>query len=259
MSISIKSQEELTIMREANQMVARTHQLLSEAIKPGVSTAHLDQLARTYIESQGGKPSFLNYQGYPASICTSVNDQVVHGIPNKASIVEDGDVLSIDIGAYYKGYHGDAARSYAVGNASDEAKRLVEVTKQSFFEGLKFAKPGCHLHQISAAIQKYVESNGYSVVRDLVGHGIGKELHEDPQVPNYKPLGRGPKLLPGMTLAIEPMVNAGRLDVRTLLDDWTVVTLDGSLSAHYENTIAITETGYELLTVLDQGDTDAGL
>ena len=254
MSIRIKSKEELAIMAEANQIVARTHKVLFEALKVGVTTHDLDKLAKDYIESQGAVPSFLNYGGYPASVCISINDEVVHGIPGKDQVIEDGDLVSIDIGAYYKGYHGDAARSYAVGNASAEAKRLVEVTKQSFFEGMKFAKPGCHLHQISAAIQNYVESNGYSVVRDLVGHGIGKELHEDPQVPNYKPRGRGPKLQPGMTLAIEPMVNEGRYDVRVLSDDWTVVTLDGSLSAHYENTIVITETGYELLTVLDQGD-----
>lgn len=257
MSIRIKSKDELTVMREANQIVARTHQLLSEAIKPGVTTYELDKLAEDYIESQGAKPSFLNYHGYPASICASVNDEVVHGIPNKQQVINDGDVVSIDIGAYYNGYHGDAARSYAVGNASDEAKRLIEVTKQSFFEGMKYAKPGCHLHQISAAIQKYVESNGFSVVRDLVGHGIGTELHEDPQVPNYKPIGRGPKLQVGMTLAIEPMVNVGRFDVRTLNDDWTVVTLDGSLSAHYENTIVITDAGHELLTMLkSEGDTN---
>jgi len=251
MSISIKSTEELKIMREANQIVARTHELLSNAIKPGVTTGELNQLALDYIASQGAKASFLNYHGYPGAICASVNEEVVHGIPGDR-VIRDGDVVSIDIGALYKGYHGDAARSYTVGNASEEAKRLVRVTKESFFEGMKYAKPGCHLHQISAAIQKHIESNGYSVVRDLVGHGIGKALHEDPQIPNYKPMGRGPKLRPGMTLAIEPMVNVGRFDVRTLSDDWTVVTLDGSLSAHYENTIVITDTGHDLLTVLEQ-------
>jgi len=251
MSISIKSTEELKIMREANQIVARTHELLSNAIKPGVTTGELNQLALDYIASQGAKASFLNYHGYPGAICASVNEEVVHGIPGDR-VIRDGDVVSIDIGALYKGYHGDAARSYTVGNASEEAKRLVRVTKESFFEGMKYAKPGCHLHQISAAIQKHIESNGYSVVRDLVGHGIGKALHEDPQIPNYKPMGRGPKLRPGVTLAIEPMVNVGRFDVRTLSDDWTVVTLDGSLSAHYENTIVITDTGHDLLTVLEQ-------
>lgn len=255
MSIRIKTSEELKIMWQANQIVARTHELLSKHVKPGVTTMALDQLAKNYIESQGATPSFLNYHGYPGSICASINDEVVHGIPGDDQVIEDGDVVSLDIGAYYKGYHGDAARSYAVGNASDEANRLVEVTRQSFFEGMKYAKPGCHLYQISSAIQSYVESNGYSIVRDLVGHGIGKELHEDPQIPNYKPMGRGPKLQVGMTLAIEPMVNAGRYDVRTLGDDWTVVTLDGSLSAHYENTIVITETGHELLTMLQpKGD-----
>ncbi len=257
MSISIKSGAELEVMREANQIVARTHHMLSEVIKPGVSTYELDQLAKQYIESQGATPSFLNYHGYPASICASVNDKVVHGIPSEKEVIQEGDVVSIDIGAYYKGYHGDAARSYAVGEADEDAKRLVRVTEESFFEGMKYAKPGCHLHQISEAIQKYVEKNGYSVVRDLVGHGIGKDLHEDPQVPNYKPAGRGPKLKPGMTLAIEPMVNAGRFDVRVLADEWTVVTFDGSLSAHYENTIVITETGHELLTVLERsGDSN---
>jgi methionyl aminopeptidase len=256
MAILIKSDFEIEIMREANQIVAIAHELIAKAIKPGVSTYELDKIAKDYIQGQGAQPSFLNYHGYPASICASVNEEVVHGIPSKDQIIRDGDVVSIDIGAYYKGYHGDAARSYAVGNASNEAKRLVEVTKQSFYEGMKYAKPGCHLHQISAAIQKHVESNGYSVVRDLVGHGIGKELHEEPQIPNYKPIGRGPKLQKGMVLAIEPMVNAGRYDVRTLSDNWTVVTLDGSLSAHYENTVVITETGYELLTILNQGDSN---
>ncbi len=256
MAILLKSDFEIEIMREANQIVAIAHDLIAQAIKPGLTTYDLDLIARDYIQSQGGQPSFLNYHGYPASICASVNEEVVHGIPSKEQVIRDGDVVSIDIGAYYKGYHGDAARSYAVGNASEEARRLVAVTKQSFFEGMKYAKPGCHLHQISAAIQKYVESNGYSVVRDLVGHGIGKELHEEPQVPNYKPMGRGPKLQKGMVLAIEPMVNAGRFDVRTLSDNWTVVTLDGSLSAHYENTVVITETGYELLTMLNQGDSN---
>lgn len=257
MSIRIKSSEELKLMWEANQIVARTHELLAKHVQPGVTTLALDQLAKDYIERQGARPSFLNYHGYPRSICTSINNEVVHGIPSGEQSINDGDVVSLDIGAYYKGYHGDAARSYAVGNASEEAQRLVKVTRQSFFEGIKYAKPGCHLYQISAAIQKYVESNGYSVVRDLVGHGIGKELHEDPQIPNYKPMGRGPKLQVGMTLAIEPMVNAGRFDVRTLNDDWTVVTLDGSLSAHYENTIVITETGHKLLTMLQpEGDID---
>ncbi len=181
---------------------------------------------------------------------------MVHGIPSKRRFIQDGDVVSIDIGAYYNGYHGDAARSYVVGNGSKDAEDLVAITKASFFEGLKYAKPGRHLHEISAAIQNYCEANACSVVRDLVGHGIGKDLHEEPQIPNYKPIGRGPKLQPGMTLAIEPMVNFGRYDVRTLDDDWTVVTLDGSISAHYENTVLITDSGYELLTLIDQGGID---
>jgi len=254
MAILIKSDAEIEIMRTANQIVAKAHELVAKAIQPGVSTYELDQIAEGFIRSQNATPSFLGYGGFPASICASINEAVVHGIPSKQQIIKDGDVISIDIGACFQGYHGDAARSYAVGQATDEAMKLIEVTKASFFEGIKYAKPGNHLHQISAAIQSYVEANGYSVVRDLVGHGIGKDLHEEPQIPNYKPIGRGPKLQKGMVLAIEPMVNVGRFDVRTLNDDWTVVTLDGSLSAHYENTILITDTGCELLTMLDQGE-----
>lgn len=256
MAILIKNDHETNLMREANQIVARAHAILAEALVVGISTYELDQIAKKYIMSQNAVPSFLNYHGYPASVCISINDEVVHGIPSKKVYVKDGDLVSLDVGAYYKGYHGDAARSYVVGKGSEEANRLIEITKASFFEGMKFAKPGNHLHQISAAIQNYVEANGCSVVRDLVGHGIGKELHEEPQIPNYKPIGRGPKLQKGMTLAIEPMVNYGRYEVRTLDDDWTVVTLDGSLSAHYENTILITDTGYEILTVLEQGDSN---
>lgn len=254
MAILIKNDQEIQMMREANLIVARTHQVLAEALEIGKTTYELDQIAKEYITSQNAKPSFLNYHGYPATTCISINDEVVHGIPSKLRKIQDGDVVSIDIGALHNGYHGDAARSYVVGNGADEANRLVEITKQSFFEGMKYAKPGNHLHQISAAIQNYVEANGCTVVRDLVGHGIGKNLHEEPQIPNYKPIGRGPKLQKGMTLAVEPMVNLGRFEVKTLNDDWTVVTLDGSLSAHYENTILITDTGYELLTVLEQGD-----
>lgn len=250
MSIIIKSNNEVKKMREACLIVAKTHAEIAAMLEVGITTHALDQFAKKYITSQNAVPSFLNYHGYPASICISINDEVVHGIPNKKRKIMDGDVVSIDIGAYYKGFHGDAARSYVVGNGSEEAKRLVEVTEASFFEGMKHAKPKNHLYEISMAIQNYVESNGCSVVRDLVGHGIGKALHEEPQIPNYKPLGRGPRLQKGMTLAIEPMVNAGRYDVRTLSDDWTVVTLDGTLSAHYENTVLITDTGYELLTVL---------
>lgn len=254
MAILIKNGQEIEKMRAANRIVAETHAVLAEALEVGITTYELDQIAKKYITGCKAKPSFLNYHGYPASTCISLNDAVVHGIPGRDQIIQDGDLVSIDIGAYYKGYHGDAARSYVVGDGSQEAHDLVRITRESFFEGMKYAAPGNHLHQICAAIQNHVESNGCSVVRDLVGHGIGKDLHEEPQIPNYKPVGRGPKLQAGMTLAIEPMVNFGRFEVRTLNDDWTVVTLDGSLSAHYENTVLITDTGYELLTVLDQGD-----
>lgn len=249
MAIHIRNNSEIEKMREAGRLVALTHELLEKNIRVGVSTYELDQLAENFIREHGAVPSFLGYNGYPASICASVNDEVVHGIPDKKRILKDGDIISVDVGAYLNGYHGDAARTHVVGTASPEALKLIEVTKQSFYEGLKFVKAGNHLHEISAAIQKYVEANGFSVVRDLVGHGIGQEMHEEPQIPNYKPMGRGPKLQAGMVLAIEPMVNIGRFDVRVLADDWTIVTLDGSLSAHYENTVLVTANGYELLTV----------
>lgn len=248
MAILVKNQTEIEKMRLAGDLVARTHVLLAEYVKVGVTTLELDQIAEKFILDNGATPSFKGYQGYPASVCASINDEVVHGIPGNR-VLRDGDLISLDIGAYLDGYHGDAARSYVVGNADEEAIKLIEVTKQSFFEGLKFVKPGNHLHQISSAIQKYVESNGYSVVRDLVGHGIGKDLHEEPQIPNYKPLGRGPKLQPGMILAIEPMVNVGAYDVAILDDGWTIVTRDQSRSAHYENTVLVTDKGYELLTL----------
>ena len=201
------------------------------------------------IRSFGCVPNFLNYNGYPASICVSVNDEVVHGIPSKKRILNEGDIVSLDAGLIYQGYHSDAARTHAIGEVSKEAAQLINVTRESFFEGIKFAKAGNHLHDISAAIQKYAESYGYGVVRDLVGHGIGTSLHEDPQIPNFKPVGRGIKLRAGMTLAIEPMINAGSYKVDWLDDDWTVVTEDGSLSAHYENTILITEGEPEILTI----------
>lgn len=250
MAILIKNDQEIELMRQAGKIVALTHQLLEEKIKAGMTTAELDQIAESFILSQGAIPSFKGYNGYPASICVSINSEVVHGIPSKSKKIMEGDVVSIDIGALYKGYHGDAARTHAVGQISDDAKHLIKITEESFYEGIKMAKAGNHLHQISEAIQKYVEKNGCSVVRDLVGHGIGKDLHEEPQIPNYKPIGRGPKLQKGMVLAIEPMVNAGRYEVRVLDDDWTVVTLDKSMSAHYENTVLITEDGYELLTIV---------
>ena len=249
MSVTIKSNREIELMREAGKILFDVHNELEKALKPGMSTLDIDRLGEELIRSYDCIPSFLNYNGYPASICVSLNDEVVHGIPNKKRIIHEGDIVSLDAGVIYKGYQSDAARTYGVGEVSEEARRLMDVTKQSFFEGIKFAKAGNHLYDISKAIQKYVESNGFSIVRDLVGHGIGTELHEEPQIPNFKPMGRGIKLQPGMTLAIEPMVNAGAYDVWWLEDDWTVVSQDGSLSAHYENTVLITEGEPELLSL----------
>lgn len=249
MAVTIKSKKEIELMREAGKMLEEVHNKLADFIKPGISTLEIDQFGEKAIRDLGCVPNFLNYNGYPASICVSVNDEVVHGIPRKDRILQDGDIVSLDAGLIHEGYHSDAARTHAVGNISEEAKRLIEVTKQSFFEGIKLVVPGNHLFDISEAIQKYVESNGYSVVRDLVGHGIGTHLHEDPQIPNFKQRRKGMKLRPGMTLAIEPMVNEGSYDVVWLDDDWTVVTEDGSLAAHYENTIVITEDGCEILTL----------
>ncbi|MBO5199491.1 MAG: type I methionyl aminopeptidase [Lachnospiraceae bacterium] len=249
MSVSVKSESEIELMREAGHILAIVHEELAAMIKPGISTYDIDKRGYEVIKSYGCIPSFLNYNGYPASICVSVNDEVVHGIPSKTRILKDGDIVSLDAGVIYKGWQSDSARTVAVGEISPEAKRLIEVTKQSFFEGIRYAREGFHLNDVSTAIQNYVEANGYSVVRDLVGHGIGRELHEDPQVPNFRQRRRGIKLQAGMTLAIEPMVNAGRYDVRWLDDDWTVVTEDGSLSAHYENTVLITKGEPELLSI----------
>ena len=248
MPISIKSEREIELMREAGRILKITHEEMAKAVKPGISTFELNKIGEEVIRSYGCIPSFLNYNGYPASICVSVNDEVVHGIPSKKRILKEGDIVSLDAGVIYKGYHSDAARTHAVGKISDEAAKLIEVTRQSFFEGMKYAKEGCHLYDISAAIGAYAESFGYGVVEDLVGHGIGQQLHEDPQIPNFAMKRRGPKLQAGMTLAIEPMINMGGYEVEWLDDDWTVVTLDGSLSAHYENTILITKGEPELLT-----------
>ena len=250
MSITIKSKDEIAKVRESGRIVAEVHKLIADAIKPGVSTMQLDKIAEEYILSKNAKPSFKGYGGFPATICASINNEVIHGIPTKNQILKDGDIISVDVGALYNGYHGDSAKTYGVGEISDEAKKIIKVTKESFYAGIEFAKDGNHLYEISAAIQKYVEQYGYSIVRDFVGHGVGRDLHEEPQIPNYKVKGRGPKLQCGMVLAIEPMVNVGRYEVRVLQNDWTVVTLDGSLSAHYEHTIAITDKGPELLTVL---------
>lgn len=249
MSVSIKSTREIELMREAGRLLEITHNEMEKALKPGMSTMDINRIGEEVIRSFGCIPSFLNYNGYPASICVSVNDEVVHGIPHKDHIIQEGDIVSLDAGLIYKGYHSDAARTHLVGECSPEAKKLVEATKQSFFEGIKFAKAGHHLFEISAAIGDYAESFGYGVVRDLVGHGIGTHLHEDPQIPNFRQRGRGLKLMPGMTLAIEPMINAGTREVAWMDDDWTVVTMDGSLSAHYENTILITDGEPEILSL----------
>ena len=246
--ITIKSAQQIEKMREACEITKAALDLLEQNIRPGISTAQLDKIAHDFILSKGAKPNFLHYNGYPASICASVNDVVVHGIPRKDIVLKEGDIISIDMGAVKNGFHGDAARTFPVGEISARAKKLIDVTRESFFEGIKHLKHGAKLGDVSYAIQSYVEENGFSVVRDLVGHGIGESLHEDPQVPNFGRAGRGIKLSAGMTLAIEPMVNEGAWEVAVLDDDWTVVTADGSLSAHYENTVLITKNGYEILT-----------
>lgn len=249
MSISIKSEKEIALMRESGKILAAVLEELQGMIRSGISTLEIDKKCYEMIKKYNCIPSFLNYNGYPASVCISVNDEVVHGIPNKNRILKDGDIISLDCGVIYQGFHSDAARTVGVGEITKEAKRLIDITQQSFYEGIKFAREGYHLHEISEAIQTYVEAHGYSVVRDLVGHGIGRDLHEEPQIPNFRQKRRGPKLEAGMTLAIEPMVNAGRYDVYWEDDDWTVVTADGSLSAHYENTVLITRGEPELLTL----------
>lgn len=251
MAVTVKSARELALMRDAGKMLAEVHEKLAEAIKPGISTLEIDTLGEKYIRSFGCTPNFLNYNGYPASVCVSVNDEVVHGIPRKDRILMKGDIVSLDTGLIYKGYHSDAARTYGVGEISEEAKLLIERTKQSFFEGIQMAVAGNHLYDISNRIDEYISQYGYGIVTDLVGHGIGKKLHEDPQIPNFAQKKRGLKLCAGMTLAVEPMINIGRSDVEWLDDDWTVVTEDGTYSAHYENTIAITPDGEpEILTLL---------
>jgi methionyl aminopeptidase len=252
--IICKSEAELAKMREAGRIVAETHRLMAQAIRPGVTTKELDQIAEAYIRSQGAVPSFKGYNGFPASICASVNEQLVHGFPGNRKLKE-GDIISIDIGAQYDGYHGDSAWTYPVGEVSETARKLLEVTERSLYAGLAKAKPDVRLYTISHAIQTCVEAEGFSIVREYVGHGIGQNLHEEPQIPNYGLPDRGPRLKPGMVLAIEPMVNAGERYVRTLEDNWTVVTVDGSLCAHFEHTIAITADGYEILTRLrETGD-----
>ena len=252
MAVTIKSPRELELMREAGKILATVHAGLEKELKPGMTTLDVDRLGEEMIRSFGCIPSFKNYNGYPASVCVSINEEVVHGIPTAKRIIEAGDIVSLDIGVIYKGYHSDAARTHAVGEVSEEAKLLIERTSQSFFEGMKYATAGNHLHEISRAIGDYAESFGYGVVRDLCGHGIGTHLHEDPEIPNFKQFRRGIKLRPGMTLAIEPMINMGTADVLWMDDDWTVVSEDMSLSAHYENTIVITEGKPEILTLTDE-------
>lgn len=247
--ITVKSAKQVEKMRASAKITKETLDLLEKHIKPGVTTAQLDKIAYDYIISKGAKPNFLNYNGFPGSICTSVNDEVVHGIPSKKQVLKEGDIISIDMGAVLDGWHSDAARTYGVGAISAQAQRLIDVTRESFFEGLKFLKHGAKLGDVSSAIQQYVEEHGYGVVRDLVGHGIGTSLHEDPSVPNFGKAGHGVRLAAGMTLAIEPMVTEGHYKVCVLDDDWTIVTDDGSLAAHYENTVLITKDGYEILTL----------
>ena len=249
MAINIKSEREIQLMRESCKILAKVHDELGKFIKPGITTADINKYGDELIRSFGCVPNFLNYEGYPASICVSVNEEVVHGIPGKR-VLKEGDIVSLDAGLIYKGYHSDAARTYAVGEVSEECWKLMEVTKQAFFEGIKMAKAGNHLFDISNAIDDYVSQFGYGIVRDLVGHGIGTRLHEEPQIPNFRQIKHGPRLMPGMTLAIEPMINMGRADVEWLEDDWTVVAEDGLPSAHYENTILITEGEPEILTLL---------
>lgn len=250
MAVSIKSEREIELMRQAGKILAKVHDELGKAIVPGMSTLEIDHLGEKLIRDYDCIPNFLNYNGYPASVCVSVNEEVVHGIPKRERILKEGDIVSLDAGLIYKGYHSDAARTHYVGEVSAEVKKLVEETKNSFFEGIKMARAGNHLYDISNAIDAYISQFGYGIVRDLVGHGIGTQLHEDPQIPNFRQKRRGLKLQPGMTLAIEPMINMGRADVEWLSDDWTVVAQDGLPSAHYENTILITEGEPEILTML---------
>ena len=249
MAVTIKSPREIELMREAGRILAKTHEELAKNLRPGMSTWDIDHMGEEIIRSYGCIPSFKNYNGYPASICVSVNDEVVHGIPHKEHFLDEGDIVSLDAGVIYKGYHSDAARTYGIGEIDDDAKKLIEVTRQSFFEGIKFAKAGNHLNDISAAIQKYAESFGFGVVRDLVGHGIGSHLHEDPEIPNFARKRKGILLQPGMTLAIEPMITEGSYEVVWLDDDWTVMTEDGGWAAHYENTILITGGEPEILSL----------
>ncbi|MCC8141089.1 MAG: type I methionyl aminopeptidase [Lachnospiraceae bacterium] len=252
MSVSIKSDREIALIREACRIIAIVHEELGKELRAGMTTLDVDKKAEEMIRSFGCIPNFKNYQGFPGSVCVSLNEEVVHGIPSDRRVIREGDIVSLDMGCIYKGYHSDAARTHAIGEVSEEAKLLIERTRQSFFEGMRYAKSGNHLHQISNAISDYCESFGYGVVQDLVGHGVGAELHEDPQIPNFRQKSRGIRLRPGMTLAIEPMVNAGTWEVDWRDDEWTVVSRDGSLSAHYENTVLITDGEPEILTLTEE-------
>ena len=251
MAITVKTKREIELMRESCRLLADVFQNLEQAVKPGISTMEINILGDRLIRQHGCIPNFYHYNGYPASICVSVNDEVVHGIPRKNHILQEGDIVSLDAGLIYEGYHSDMARTFGVGQINEEAAKLIQVTRQSFFEGIKMARAGNHLYEISNAIDAYVRPFGYGIVRDLVGHGIGTHLHEDPQIPNFAQSRRGPRLKPGMTLAVEPMINMGRPEVEWLDDDWTVVTEDGCWSAHYENTILITEGDPEILTLYE--------
>ncbi len=250
--IGIKTEKEIELMRESCRLLSEVHYELGQFVRPGISTADIDELGEKLIRQKGGIPNFLNYEGYPASICVSVNEEVVHGIPTRNRILQEGDIVSLDAGLIYKGYHSDAARTYGVGEISPEASRLIEVTRQSFFEGIKFARAGHHLYEIGGAIDDYVTPFGYGIVEDLCGHGIGTHLHEEPMIPNYRVRKKGPVLKPGMTLAVEPMINLGTWEVEWLDDGWTVVTSDGEYSAHYENTILITDSEPEILTLHEE-------
>jgi len=248
MAIIIKNAMQIQKMRKSCELVKGAFVLLGEIITEGITTRELDNAVVKYLKSHGAKPSFKNYRGFPKSICVSVNEEVIHGVPGLRKLI-GGDIVSIDIGAYFGGFHGDAARTFAVGNISEEARRLIDVTRESFFEAMKFARRGNFLHEISASIQDYAESKGFSVVEEYIGHGVGASLHESPEIPNYRQKNKGPRLMPGMTLAIEPMVNVGTHEVVTLPDKWTVVTADNKLSAHYENTVLITDGDPEILTI----------
>ncbi len=246
--IQLKNAEQISVMRQAGRITGEALCLAGEAVKDGVSTAELDKIIRTHILRCGAKPSFLHYNGFPASACISINDQVIHGIPSKHRFLQEGDIVKIDVGAFYHGFHGDSANTFGVGRISPEAQRLIDVTKESFYRGVQAITANARIGDIGSAIQTYAESQGFSVVRKYVGHGVGAALHEDPNVPNYGTAGRGARLYPGMTIAIEPMITAGSHEVKELSDGWTVLTADGSLAAHYEHTVAITEQGVELLT-----------